>query len=485
MPRLGKCRLAPLLFVPVDSGAVFAARCSHPGIPDPGKLYALKVSFRHPATWADRRSNAPPQTGLLVSPHPNVRRTLATFSHPLLTPAAVAEVPAVVRNGLPTFVQQALASIVPGTETAGVPELTVEVADFHTLTLAAARAQEGSPLPPGKLVSWGLDLLRAIVHAGSSRVVHLDIKPDNAFLRADGGGVVLGDWGCAVQCATDAMTRLWEPRDNGLGAGGLLGGARARLAPEVQAAAAVVLVQQQRADAAAGGGSSAAQPVLVPLGKADVWAVGVLLYELALGAHPWPNYPFNGLAASELTGVAGAALLAPPGAVPPPSSSSTPPTNAARAFAWARALGQPPLLPAGSYPDPLRELLRWMVAPNPSQRCSAAGALARLERIAAGARNIVPSPSIAAWQAEAARSGQRGAAAAAADPVGGAPFLLHVSDASGGTAVIPVLPAPQRPPQAVGARPAPPLPVPVPTAAGVYLAKDAAALAWEMLRVGG
>lgn len=409
------------------------------------------------------------------------------FSHPLLTPAAAAEVPAAVRAGLPAFVQQAIAALAAGTDAGGgFPELSVEVTEFHPLTLAAARAQEGAPLAAPKLVSWALDLLRAVVHAGSARVVHLDIKPDNVLLRADGGGAVLGDWGCAVQCATDAMTRLWEPRESGLDAGGMLGGARARLAPEVHAAAAVVLVHQQReaaAPAARGGGAQAA--MLVPLGKADVWAVGVLLYELALGAHPWPNYPFNGLATTELTGVAGAALMN-GGASDGPAAAPQQVPNAARAYAWARSLGEPPPLPA--YPDPLRDLLRWMVAPNPSQRCSPAGALARLERIAQGLKNIVPIPSLTAWQAEAARIAPRpgSAAAAASEPAGGAPFLLHVSDPAGGTVVIPVLPAPQRPAQAASAgRPVAALPVPPPTVAGVVLAKDAVAIAWEMLRVSG
>ncbi len=241
-------------------------------------------------------------------------------------------------------------------------------------------------------------------------------------------------------------------------------------------------MQQARGDAAA--------PVTVPLGKADVWAVGVLLHELAVGVHPWPNYPFNGIAAGELTGAQGAGLVlagGPTTAAAATANASLP--RSARVFAWARTLGEPPSLPTGAYPEPLRDLLRWMVAPNPSHRCSAAGALARLDRIASGGR-IVPAPSISAWQAEAQSAGAAARTTAAAAAAAGtsadtpAPFLLQVKDAFGGLVSIPVLPPPPRP-QAQGNRPTP-VPAPPPArAAGIFVAREAVAAAWEMLRVSG
>jgi hypothetical protein len=240
----------------------------------------------------------------------------------------------------------------------------------------------------------------------------------------------------------------------------------------------LVVLQQGRGTAA-----TPAAAVTVPLLKADVWAIGALLHELATGVHPWPNYPFNGIASGELAGAQGAALITPGGGGVVSSSS---PSSSARVFAWARTLSEPPLLPAGAYPEPLRDLLRWMVAPNPSHRCSAAGALARLDRISAGGR-IIPAPSVSAWQAEV----QRGATAAAASRAGVAappdapppPLLLQVKDAFGGLAAIPILAPPPRPAGARGAGPVPPLPPA--SAAGLYLAKEAVATAWEMLSASG
>jgi serine/threonine protein kinase len=108
-------------------------------------------------------------------------------------------------------------------------------------------------LAPEAVRRIGLALLDALGAAHARGVVHRDLKPDNVFLAGPAGAVRLLDVGGAP--ATPAGGA--DPAD------GSALGAISYLAPEQ-------LADASRVD-----------------GRADLWAVGVMLYELLAGALPY------------------------------------------------------------------------------------------------------------------------------------------------------------------------------------------------------
>ena len=111
-----------------------------------------------------------------------------------------------------------------------------------------ARLAEG-PLPVGEAISYAADIARALAKAHEKRIVHRDIKPANIMLPAEGGLKIL-DFGVAKLPDADLT---WT--------GGVIGTA-AYMSPE-----------QSRAD-----------PVDH---RTDVWALGVVLYEMLCGRRPF------------------------------------------------------------------------------------------------------------------------------------------------------------------------------------------------------
>lgn len=106
------------------------------------------------------------------------------------------------------------------------------------------------PLPPATACAIISDVLAGLAYAHSRRVVHRDIKPANIVLRAPSGDPVLMDFGIA-HLAGSTLTQL----------GDLLG-TPAYLSPE-----------QLRGEPADH--------------RADIFAVGVMLYEAVLGHRPF------------------------------------------------------------------------------------------------------------------------------------------------------------------------------------------------------
>lgn len=112
------------------------------------------------------------------------------------------------------------------------------------------------PLPFGTLLTTGVGIGRALAAAHEQGVVHRDLKPENVIRRAAGGIKVL-DFGLArigSPESTASKTRLTEP--------GTILGTPGYISPE-----------QLR-------GSSVDS-------RADVFSLGVMLYELASGIHPF------------------------------------------------------------------------------------------------------------------------------------------------------------------------------------------------------
>jgi serine/threonine-protein kinase len=140
-------------------------------------------------------------------------------------------------------------------------------------------------IPPGGLplettLRIGTQIAEALAHAHGRGVIHRDLKANNVILTAEGRAVVL-DFGLAKR------ERLEEETFSELSvaptATGVVMGTPAYLSPEVLR-----------------GESATAQ--------SDVWALGVLLYDMASGA-----LPFHGRSMAEL---ASAILKDPPAALP-------------------------------------------------------------------------------------------------------------------------------------------------------------------------
>jgi eukaryotic-like serine/threonine-protein kinase len=140
--------------------------------------------------------------------------------------------------------------------------LTMELVDGESLGALVAR--EGA-LPPARVVEIVSGICAGLTSAHAAGVVHRDLKPDNVLLAAD-GRVVLTDFGIA-RAFTEA------------GAGstmGLLVGTPAYMAPEQV---------EGRRDIDAG---------------ADIYALGVVLYELLTGRRAWPGEAPLAVAAARL-----------------------------------------------------------------------------------------------------------------------------------------------------------------------------------------
>jgi eukaryotic-like serine/threonine-protein kinase len=124
-------------------------------------------------------------------------------------------------------------------------------------------------LAPDLVIGYGMQIADALAHAHRHGVIHRDLKSTNVLVNPEGRAKVL-DFGLAtrlrdaeLQEAVSAKVPLTESR--------MVVGTLPYLAPE--------LLRGQSAD-----------------GRTDIWALGVLLYEMAAGTHP-----FHGRTAFELS----------------------------------------------------------------------------------------------------------------------------------------------------------------------------------------
>jgi len=204
--------------------------------------------------------------------------------------------------------------------------LAMELVEGETLARRLARL---GPFPPAEAMSLVQELARALDAAHARGIYHRDIKPENVLLTPD-GSAKLADFGIA---------RLTEgPRDARETAAGVIFGTPQYMSPE-QAAG-------QRQD-----------------GRCDVYALGVLLFELLTGAPPY-------LGASA-THVLAAHLLSPVPRLPAQGPHG-------------------PLAPA------LADLVGRMMAKNAAERPSTMGEVeAALEAVLTGHELPPPVPRLA------------------------------------------------------------------------------------------
>jgi len=136
----------------------------------------------------------------------------------------------------------------------GQPFLVMEFIEGHTLR---ARVDAGPPL--AQLLRWIGQVARALQAAHAAGIVHRDIKPENLLVRPDDVVKVL-DFGVARLLADGALRAL-TPTCKETEPGTLIGTTR-YMAPE-----------QARCE-------SVGSP-------ADLFSLGIVLYELATGRHPF------------------------------------------------------------------------------------------------------------------------------------------------------------------------------------------------------
>ena len=139
-------------------------------------------------------------------------------------------------------------------EADGIPFIIMEYVDGRTLS---GLLRDGVP-PLDKSLEYGIQIASALEHAHAHGIIHRDLKSSNVVIDARERAIVL-DFGLAKRLPDGASFQSREPT---LTSTDMLAGTLSHMAPEV--------LRGESADA-----------------RGDVWALGVLLYELATGALPF------------------------------------------------------------------------------------------------------------------------------------------------------------------------------------------------------
>jgi serine/threonine-protein kinase len=150
-------------------------------------------------------------------------------------------------------------------EADGQMYIAMELVEGQTLSASLA----GGALPPEQVLGCGVQLAGALGHAHERGVLHRDLKSANVIITGEGRAKVL-DFGLAKRFSEDELGEVTRSQAS-LTAPGAVVGTLAYMAPEQ--------LRGQPADA-----------------RSDVWALGVVLYEMATGA-----LPFRGQTGYELS----------------------------------------------------------------------------------------------------------------------------------------------------------------------------------------
>ena len=167
-------------------------------------------------------------------------------------------------------------------ESEGQTYIAMELVEGQALS---SRLAEG-PLPIDQVLRFGQQMADALAHAHARGVVHRDFKSANVVVTPEGQVKVL-DFGLAKRLKDEQLPDVTTVSKQSLTAPGTVAGTLAYMAPEQ--------LRGQAADE-----------------RSDIWALGVVLYEMATGRRP-----FQGQTGFELT----SAVLK---EAPPPLPSSVP-----------------------------------------------------------------------------------------------------------------------------------------------------------------
>jgi serine/threonine protein kinase len=165
----------------------------------------------------------------------------------------------------------------------GDPYMVLEYLEGRTLrqwlaeqsvpTLARGSAtvvRTHAPVPPGRAVELMLPVVRALAYAHERGIVHRDLKPENIMLTQAGTIKVL-DFGIAKLLAAP------EPIEDA---------AAPELQPAVNSSALIGTLPYM-------------SPEQMNMGaidhRADLWAVGIMLFEMVTGRHPVPSLSMSDL----------------------------------------------------------------------------------------------------------------------------------------------------------------------------------------------
>jgi TolB-like protein/Tfp pilus assembly protein PilF len=128
---------------------------------------------------------------------------------------------------------------------------------------------DGRALPAESALRYGAQIADALAHAHDHGVIHRDLKSANVMVTSDGRAKVL-DFGLACRIERDRVSEMTQSQE-AIARAGPVAGTLPYMAPE--------LLRGQPIDA-----------------RTDIWALGVMLYEMATGRRP-----FDGASGFELS----------------------------------------------------------------------------------------------------------------------------------------------------------------------------------------
>lgn len=250
------------------SGLVVAARCTRKGIPDPNKIYAVKLLYNFCHEESSVVRNAFENEWLVLSrtlPHPNVIRFWAQF---------VDVIGDNFIEHLPDHIKQQAVQRDPQRNGQLIHrKAQFVVLNFHEKSMRDKMKEQTFPLPYDLARKYALDLLKGSCFLFEQQIVHFDLKIDNILVSAD-DHIVISDFGFAEQLSHETFSLH-------LKRGVCPGGNRAHIAPEVLNA-----YHMGRMD-------TSAVDIAIDCRKQSAWAVGCLIYEIVEGTHPLPDYPLG------------------------------------------------------------------------------------------------------------------------------------------------------------------------------------------------
>ena len=168
-------------------------------------------------------------------------------------------------------------------EDEGVPYMVLEHVQGKPLSAWLKERAEGTGrragLPPSRAAELMIPVARALVCAHDAGIVHRDLKPENIML-ADSGTVKVLDFGIA-KLLSDAKAPARAPDDFDLDQGDAAAGAATR--PGAMVGTLAYMSPEQW-------GEDTVDE------RADIWASGILLYEMVTGEHPLAPLSMTSLA---------------------------------------------------------------------------------------------------------------------------------------------------------------------------------------------